>query len=88
MKTLKAKFEEMEELEAFSDLLDAEWEADPENEDLEEAWDAAYRDSFNAFEEVISEIVRFNREQIDRNTARQMLMTKRDELRSLIAKVG
>lgn len=72
-----------EEAEAESNRLDALFESDPENEELEKAWDVAYEKEYKILEECVKKIVKFSRGQIGDKTARAMVLTKRDELKEI-----
>lgn len=87
-KEIKRLFAEMEEAERISDELDAAWEQDPENAELEAAWDAAYAAEHAAFSAVVEEVVKITGGAIDATTARLMLMKKRDEFGSLVARLA
>lgn len=72
-----------EEAEAESNRLDVLFEADPENEELEKAWDIAYKKEYEALEECVKMIVKISRGQIDGKAAHAMVLTKRDELKEI-----
>lgn len=88
MENIKSLFAEYEELEAKSDAFDEAWAADPESEELEAAWDEAYRVMWNKGEELAAAISGFTAGAIDVRLARRMLTIKRDELRDLIARAA
>ena len=83
-KLLKAlKIAEMEATKA-----DEAWEADPENEELEAAFDEAYSKEFEARENLAKAIVKTTFGKIDIQTARNMIRIKRMELETLISKMA
>lgn len=73
-----------EEAEAESNRLDVLLEADPENEELEKAWDVAYEKEYKMLEECVKMIVKLSRGQIGDKTARAMVLTQREELKKIL----
>lgn len=54
-----------------SNKIDEKWELDPENTELEKAWDAAYKTEYGIRTELANAIVKFTK-QIDFETAFKM----------------
>lgn len=54
-----------------SNKIDEAWELDPENTELEKAWDAAYKTEYGIRTELANAIVKFTK-QIDFETAFKM----------------
>lgn len=85
MNELKKRLEELTRLEEIANKADAEYEAEPENEEMEKAFDEAYKEEFAAFMAVSEMIVKMTSGQIDIKTARKMVKTKRNEILNLVA---
>lgn len=85
---MKELLEALKAAEEKASRIDKAWEADPENEELEAAFDEAYIAEYKALEAVANEIVKFTSGKIDFNTAKRMIYKKRAELESLIAKLA
>ena len=85
---MKELFKKYEELEAITNRLEEAIEADPENEELETAWNKAYKNEYKAFEALIDKIVSISHGMIDNKTARAMIITKRKELKALVARMA
>lgn len=85
-KELLKKLEKFEELEAAASKADEAYEAEPENAELEAAFDKAYKEEFHAMEELLNGIVALTKWQIDTETAKKMLFTKRAELKKILEK--
>lgn len=79
--------EALKAAEEKANRIDKAWEADPENEELEAAFDEAYAAEHKALEAVANEIVKFTSDKIDFQTASVMIRKKRAELESLIARL-
>ena len=79
---------DLEVQERYTDKIEAEWEQEPENEQLEKAFDEAYREQFKTFEMLAEAICDITHGQIDGKTARAMINGKREELRNLLKKIG
>lgn len=84
MKNLKDLLKALKIAEENANKADAAWECDPENEELEVAFDKAYAKEHEAFENLVDEIVKVTAGKIDRNTARTMIIKKRNQLEALI----
>ncbi len=85
-KELLKKLEKFEELEAAANKKDKAYEAEPENTEAEAAFDKAYKAEFQAMEELLNGIVELTNGQIDTETAKKMLFTKRAELKKILEK--
>ena len=85
MNELKKKLEELTRLEEIATIADAEYEAEPENEEKEKAFDAAYQSEIAAFVKFSEMIVAMTGGQIDIKTARVMVRTKRNEILNFVA---
>ena len=81
---MKELLNKLKEAEKMADEADAAWEADPENEELEKAFDEAYKKQFVAFENLVNEIVKKTDGIIDKKTAATMVRAKRTEVETLI----
>jgi hypothetical protein len=86
-KKIKRLWAEYEKAENLSDDLYRQLEADPENEKIEAAWDEAYNKEFSAFKALEAEIVKITSGMIEPDVARAMITTKREQLKSLIARL-
>lgn len=85
---MKALLKALEIAENKANEIDAAWDADPENEALEAAFDEAYAAEYKAFEAVVEKIVSITSGRIDRHTASAMLKSKRKEIESLAARMA
>lgn len=83
---LKEKLAELAELEAISDKMNLEWEADPLSEEKEAAFDKAYTEQWNKFNEIQKELYKITDGQIDMITARKMLQERRNDVIDIIEK--
>lgn len=84
---MKELLKALEIAENKSNEIDAAWDADPENEALEAAFDEAYAAEHKAFEAVVEEIVFITSGKIDHQTASAMLRSKRKEIENLVARM-
>lgn len=85
-KELLKKLKKFEELEAAASEADAAYQADPENAEAEAAFDKAYKKEYQAMEELLNGIVELTNGEIDTETAKRMLFTKRAELKKILEK--
>lgn len=85
---MKELLKRLEEAERKANIADTEYEANPEDEELEKAFDEAYKAEFEAFEALANEIVKTTGGQIEKATASTMIRAKRNELRTLIEKIA
>ena len=68
--------------------IDKAYELDPESAELETKWDAAYKAEYNAKEQVVEKIIELTAGQIDRKTANMMILTRKNDLESIIEKIA
>lgn len=85
---IKKLFTAFEKAEEITSKLDAQLEAEPENEKIAEAWDKAYNKEFKSHEALVTGIVEITSGMIDRQTARAMIAKKRPELKNLISRLA
>ncbi len=81
---MKELLNKLKEAEIMADKADAAWEADPENEQLEKAFDEAWKKEFEAFEKLADKIVIVTDGKINKKTAATMIRKKRNEVEMLI----
>lgn len=81
---IKRLMKEFEAAEEKMNEIDAAYDANPENEELEKAWSAAYRAEFEARERLIAEIVSFTKGLLTTKNVRAMLAVRREELKRLL----
>ena len=67
------------------DAIDAEFEKDLFNEELATTWNEAYEKQFAAFMELANAIVKMTNNQIDAKTAREMIKTRFEDIKRLVA---
>lgn len=82
IKSLKVALKGLEEKEKATSVVDAAWELEPENPDLEKAFDDAYRIEFAAFmaaSAALTELIG-----VDQKTARAMINGKRVEVWNIL----
>ena len=85
-KGLLKKLEKFEELEAVANKADEAYQAEPENAELEAAFDKAYKEEFEAMEELLNSITTYTNGEIDTETSKKMLFTHREELKQILEK--
>lgn len=84
---MKELLKRLEEAEQRANEADAAWGQDPQNEELEKAFDEAYKAQWEAFNDLAKEIQK--QTGIDEQTARLMTTTKyRAELKAIIEKAA
>lgn len=88
MVDIKKLFTALEKAEEITNKLDAQLEAEPENEKISAAWDKAYSKEFKAHEALVAGIVEMTSGMIDDKTARAMIAKKRPELKNLISRLA
>lgn len=88
MKNLKNLFEAYERAEMASTEIENRWDADPENEELEKAFDVAYELEHKALMKLAEGIKDFTGGKIDIKTARIMIMKKMPELKALMNRIA
>ena len=85
-KELLEKLKKFEELETAANKADAAYQAEPENAEAEAAFDKAYKEEFQAMEDLLNAIEQITNGQINTETAKRMLFTKRAELKKILEK--
>lgn len=85
---MKELFARWEKLNNIANAADEAWALEPENEDLEKAFDDAYEAEWNVFNELLNAIVEFTNGQIDKYTASKMLRSKRNEVKQLLERMA
>ena len=85
---MKELFARWEELNNIANAADEAWALEPENEDLEKAFDDAYEAEWNAFNELLNAILEFTNGEIDKYTASKMLRSKRNEVKQLLERIA
>jgi len=84
---MKELLKRLEEAEKRANEADAAWEQDPENEELEKAFNKTYEAQWEAFNALAKEIQK--QIGIDEETARWMTTTKyRAKLKAIIEKTA
>ncbi len=61
---------------------------EPENESLEQAFDEAYTKESHALYALIDEVVSLTSGAINRKTARQMIVSREDDFRAIMARIA
>lgn len=79
---MKELLKRLEEAEERATAADSAWEQDPENEELEKAFDEAWRAEFKAASELTKAIQKATG--IDAKTAGAMIRGHREELKAII----
>ena len=88
MQKLKELFNQLESAEAETIRLDSLVEENPEDESLEEEWDTAYKKEYDIKMLLASHIVEMTSGKIDLKTANMMILSKREQLKTLILKIA
>ena len=84
---LETMLENLKTLEIKCDEAEAAYVADPENPDAEAAFDKAYSEEFSALNAAVAEIVIISNGDINPGIARKMILTRREELEGLVARL-
>lgn len=79
---MKELLRRLEEAEERANEADAAWEQDPENEELEKAFNETYKAEFEAFNELEEAIEKATG--IDAQTVSSMIRGRRSELKAII----
>lgn len=79
---MKELLRRLEEAEQRANEADAAWEQDPENEELEKAFNETYRAEFEAFNELEEAIQKATG--IDAQTVSSMIRSRREDLKAII----
>lgn len=82
---LKRTLAELEVLEMEANKADAAYDAEPENTEIEVAFDVACKAEWDKADETIKLIVKMTNGEIDYKIARIMINEKRDKIRKLLA---
>lgn len=85
MKILLEKLQNLEKAEKAANLAESAWEKEPENTELEKAFDSAYKAEFDAYINAAKYIEYMTGGNIDFMAAKKMIQTKRAELLQLLA---
>lgn len=83
-KIMKNLIEVYEIAKANADAIEDAWSNEPENEKLEKAFDEAYREQFTAAENLINEIVKTTSGAVDAISARKIITTNLEDLKTLV----
>lgn len=82
---LKRTLAELEILEMEANKADAAYDAEPENAEIQAAFDAAYKAEWDKADEAIKLIVKMTNGEIEYKIARIMINEKRDKIKKLLA---
>lgn len=85
MKILLEKLQNLEKAEKATNLAESALEKEPENTELEKAFDSAYKAEFDAYINAAKYIEYMTGGNIDFMAAKKMIQTKRAELLQLLA---
>ena len=85
MKILLEKLQKLEQLEKIADIAEERYTEEPENAELENAFDEAYKAEFEAYINAAKYIEYMTDGNIDFMTAKKMIQTKRAELISILS---
>jgi hypothetical protein len=85
MEVMKELLQELELASAKSNKLDEAWDADPMNEELEKAWDEAYKAEHEIFMKCVEKLVEITNGQIDIPTATTLLRAKKSEVKRIFS---
>ena len=84
IKMLKELLKQLEDAERKANELDKLMVENPDNEEIENAFDEAYKKEWEVFNKLIDEVVKFTEGKIDRKQAYNIIQLKRSELKSII----
>ena len=82
---LKEQLKKLEAFEKKADESEKAYEADPMNEAKERRFDKWYKREYTQYISLAEAIVNATSGQVDMNTAKRMIQTKRSELISLLS---
>lgn len=82
---IKELLKQLEDAERKANELDKLMVENPDNEEIEKAFDEAYKKEWEVFNKLIDEVVKFTEGKIDRRQTYNMIQLKRSELKSIIA---
>lgn len=88
MQRFKKLFETYKKAEMAATEIENKWDADPDNEALETAFDVAYELEYKALMALANGIVEYTAGMIDIKTARIMIMKMPERLETLVAKIA
>lgn len=77
-------FKAYDEARKANDEIEKAWAQDIDNEELEEQFDATYHTYITAYTALVRGIVKLTNGAIDSMTAKRIIATRYDELKSLI----
>lgn len=81
---IKELLKKLEDAEIKTNELDKLMVENPDNEEIEKAFDEAYKKEWEVFNKLIDEVVKFTEGKIDRKQVYNMIQLKRSELKSII----
>lgn len=84
MKILLEKLKSLEKFEEIANQAQADYEKDPENAEIEAAFDIAYKIQFDAFISLAKYIEYITNGEIDFLAAKKIIQTKRSELLNIL----
>lgn len=85
MKILLEKIKKLEQLEKVADEAEVRYTKEPENAELENAFDEAYKAEFDAYIDAAKYIEYMAGGAVDFMKAKELIQTKRTELLQLLA---
>lgn len=85
MMILLEKIKKLEQLEKAADEAEARYTKEPENAELENAFDEAYKAEFDAYIDAARYIEHMTGGAVDFMKAKELIQTKRAELLQLLA---
>lgn len=74
--------------QAATDAVDKLWDVDPENAEIEAAWDKACKAEDAAFTALAEELHRFSHGMLTMKAARSVIRVKFDEVEALVARLA
>ena len=88
MRKFKRLFNEYKRLNSITNEIEAAWDNDPENEELEADFDKAYIAEHKALTNLMDYIVLYTGGMIDRPTARLMIVKMPERLEALVNRIA
>lgn len=88
MKALKILLEQLTEAEKITDELEERLERDPENEELDRRYDEAYKAEYKAYITLAKNIEIKTDGKINFDTAKKLILTKREEIKNILERVA
>lgn len=86
IKELRELLKELKELEAITNELDSKYEKDPENEEIEKAFDEAYQKEYCTRDQACKTLSKLI--EVDYKTAGRMIATKRNDIENLLSRTA